>query len=708
MNDHRIKLFLLLFILNLNEVISQEFENLNKLELFNVQLHIHGHSHHNASVRPGSVQWHTHQAAENNVDIIWFSEHDGMLNQKHDFLFNFDGAYIDSLGNISFNRTSNFLPEFLEKQISNGISKVDILNDSSIYLELSHLFGDKAELSLVPRTRKGKLGGFRLPRPISSNAILKFDLNGKFTGNNMVKVIVELSWHITQTAHQQSIEYIFSDNVQFKSVKSGGNGIVQYYMPFQNGRTNHYELNLFEDAVLLDYGQDNTITDLGIVLSCEDFTSIGATLSNIRLVSLNPEPEHQMKMIDQFSKEYEGTYEVVGISGIEYSPFRINELNPHFNLFLPNSMYHFSDIVNVFPDDKFNYKELIDHVHSMGGIVSLNHIFGTSFTTDYDLSEETQKYLVDSISSVYMEKDIFDVDILEVGYLSRGGANLESHLNIWDIFTANGYFLYGNGTTDAHGGIWETEIPNPFTTWIWSINLSDTSIIKALDSGRFYFGTFQNKIKKFYFKIDDFEMGDRKYTNKKTGNLSVFLDPIPYNYTFRLIQGAIDFPGKNVHYIQNTTFDPEFPPVLDLRTSCFVRLEIESKIDNTKLFSNPIILLKRNEVQNTINSTRILQDIETEPPVVLLDPYPNPAEKEIWIPFILNKELDLSFSIINFNGDVIHKIYLGKRSKGEYLSKLAGIYWDLNILGSDRVKSGVYHIVIDHLDDQISKKIVVK
>jgi hypothetical protein len=699
----------LLFFFSCHDVTPQVFDKLNELELFNVQMHIHGHSHHNASNRPGSIQWHTHQAAENNVDMVWFSEHDGMLNQKNDLLIEFNGAHIDHLGNIDFNRNSNFLPEFLEKNVSNGISKVELLNDSSIYLELSHLIGNKAQLSLVPRTSKGKLGGFRLPRPISSNAVLKFDLNGwSKSKDNVMKVIVELSWHITETAHQQRLEYIFSDKYQVRSVRSAGNGILQYLIPFENGQTNHYELNIYEDASLLDFGQDNTITDLRFVLSCQDFTSIGATISNISLFSLKPEPENQMKMVDLFSKKYQEAYEVVGISGIEYSPFRKNELNPHFNIFLPNSMYHFRDIVNILPDDKFNYRALIDHVHSMGGLISLNHIFGTSFNPGDHFSIDMQQHLVDSISSIYMEKELYDVDILEVGYLSRGGANLESHLKIWDIFTANGYFLYGNGTTDAHGGIWKTEIPNPFTTWIWSEDLGDTSIIKALESGSFYFGTLQNKIKKFYFKIDDFEMGDRKYTDKKTGDLHVFLDPLPYNYTFRLVQGTIDFPGGDVHYIRNVTFDPEFPPVLDLNTSCFVRLEIESKSDNTKLFSNPIILLKRKEIQNTIHSTRIFQEKESDPHIVLFDPYPNPAIDEAWIPFKLNGEFDLSFTILSSKGEVIHKINLGKRSKGEYLSKLAGIYWDLKINRSERVKSGIYYITLDNFDKKVSKKIIVK
>jgi len=209
----RIYLFLIVLILNFNFalVIAQDFENLKDYQLFNVQLHIHGHSHHNASSRPGSIQLHTHQASENNVDILWFSEHDGMLNQNHDLLIDFNEANVDESGNINFNRKSNFLPEYFEKNVSNGISKIDILNDSTIFLELNHLFGNEAILQLSPRTSNGKLAGFRLPRPISSQAILRFNMKGNFGGfNNFVKVIVDLSWHFSESPQQHKIEYIFS------------------------------------------------------------------------------------------------------------------------------------------------------------------------------------------------------------------------------------------------------------------------------------------------------------------------------------------------------------------------------------------------------------------------------------------------------------------------------------------------------------------
>jgi hypothetical protein len=700
--------FLIFCAVYLN-VSAQEFDHLESLHVFNVQMHIHGHSHHNASDKPGSIQWHTHQAEEFNVDVLWFSEHDGMLNQNRDFPINFYGAHIDGNGNVSYNRVSNFLPEFLESDSYNGTSKIKIVDDSTIFLQLKHLFGNEAWLRLSPRISKGKLAGFRLPRPISSNAVLNINLHPQFGGtNNTIKILVELSWHITDAPHKQSIAYIISDTLISRSYQLNENGSVEYFLPAKNGQENIYALNLYEDAQKLTFGRDNTITDLQFILHSKDFTTIEANISNISITSLEPEPEHQLKMVDQFSKEYENIYEVKGISGIEYSPYRWNDFSPHFNLFLPNSRLRFKDIVNILPDDKFDYNELIHQVHSMGGVVSFNHVFGTSIYSSGQYSEEIQEFMVDSIATFYMEKNLFDTDILEVGYLSRGGVNLENHLKIWDIFTSNGYFLYGNGTTDAHGGIWRSELPNPFTSWVWAENPMDTSIIEALKSGRFYFGTFQNKVKEFFFNIDEFKMGDRKYTDKSSGVLKIWIDPKPYNYTFRLVQGAVDFPGNEVNYIKKITFDPMNPPSLDLDVSCFIRLEIENVSEGIKIFSNPIILLKRNEYENTIYESRVTQEVNEESSLKLYDPYPNPAKNEVWIPFSLGKEEDLSFSVISPTGEIIHKIFLGKRTQGEYLSKLASIYWNLKIEGDSKLNPGIYFIVADNFENRISKKIIVK
>ena len=651
----KIKIITVIFLcLVFADARSQEFDYLNEFDLLNIQMHVHGHSHHNASKKPGTIQWHTHQAAENNVDVVWFTEHDGMLKQNRDLLFNFSGAYIDDSGNINFNRTSNFLPEFLEKKVSNGISKVTVQNDSTIYLELNHNIGKEAQLILSPRTSKGKLAGYRLPRPISSNAVLKFNLNSRFGGlDNVVKVIIELSWHIMEIPFQHSIEYIISDNILVKKHQTVGDNIIQYYLPSNEDEDNQYVLKLYEDASNLLFGQDNTITDIHFVLSCKDSTTISASISNIRLTSLNPDPVHQMEMVNQFSKEYKEIYKVTGISGIEYSPWRKNDIHPHFNLFLPNSKLDFTQIVQALPTDKFNYNELTDRVHTMGGVVSFNHIFGTSFTSNIKYSELTRKSLVDSIASYYMEKDLFNTDILEVGYYSRGGGNLDDHLRIWDIFTSNGYFLYGNGTTDSHGGLWNTEIPNPFTTWIWAHNSMDTSIINALKTGSFYFGPFQSNIKKFNFMIDDFKMGERMYTNRETGKLKIFIDPKPTNYTFRLIQGAIDFPGNDVHYLQNITFDPETPPTLDLSSSCFIRLEVESIADNTRLFSNPIVLLKNDGFQNVVYPDRIsIYEKNDEKIIMFSDPYPNPARDIVSIEIpSMNEFKSLRFQLYDIVGN---------------------------------------------------------
>jgi hypothetical protein len=236
----------------------------------------------------------------------------------------------------------------------------------------------------------------------------------------------------------------------------------------------------------------------------------------------------------------------------------------------------------------------------------------------------------------------------------------------------------------------------------------DTSILNALKSGRFYFGTMDNNIKQFFFSIGSYNMGDIYYSDKTIGKLSMLIKPEPYNYTFRLVQGAIDIPGNDIHYINRITFDPRYPPILDLSNSCFIRIEIESHMEDVLIYSNPIILLKKGDNPNTIYDTRISDGEDKSIDIELYDPYPNPAIEEIWIPFKLNIQKTLSFKILSSEGKVIHKINLGERTKGEYLSKLGAIYWNLSDLSGTKVTPGIYYISADNVDFKINKKIIVR
>ena len=112
MISHFLKICVVISLTLIDSVNAQKFEYLKSFNLYNVQMHIHGHSHHNASDKPGSIQWHTHQAKENNVDILWWTEHDGMLNQKKDFTIDFSEGefFLGRLGRIRFLLTITATP----------------------------------------------------------------------------------------------------------------------------------------------------------------------------------------------------------------------------------------------------------------------------------------------------------------------------------------------------------------------------------------------------------------------------------------------------------------------------------------------------------------------------------------------------------------------------------------------------------------------
>ncbi len=59
------------------------------LEAYSVQMHIHGHSHHNGAGRPGSMQWHSHFAAETGLDVLWWTDHSEMFDLSSPLRFDF-------------------------------------------------------------------------------------------------------------------------------------------------------------------------------------------------------------------------------------------------------------------------------------------------------------------------------------------------------------------------------------------------------------------------------------------------------------------------------------------------------------------------------------------------------------------------------------------------------------------------------------------
>jgi len=74
----------------------------------------------------------------------------------------------------------------------------------------------------------------------------------------------------------------------------------------------------------------------------------------------------------------------------------------------------------------------------------------------------------------------------------------------------------------------------------------------------------------------------------------------------------------------------------------------------------------------------------------LLPSYPNPANPETWIPFVLHKTAEVKIRIYDIAGNLVRTLRLGNKSPGAYLNKKQAAYWDGKNDAGETVGSGIY------------------
>lgn len=109
------------------------------------------------------------------------------------------------------------------------------------------------------------------------------------------------------------------------------------------------------------------------------------------------------------------------------------------------------------------------------------------------------------------------------------------------------------------------------------------------------------------------------------------------------------------------------------------------------------------------NPPVLLREIKKVHPVktVLFNAYPSPANPETWIPFVLNKEAEVSITIYNVTGKLVRTLSLGYLNAGVYVDKGKAAYWDGRNANGERVSSGVYFYLMEAGNFRAMKKMVI-
>jgi hypothetical protein len=620
-------------------------------KLYTAQMHLHGYSNHNGSGKPGSLQWHSKFADSTNTDIIWWSEHRPVYEQDFLYEFKFTNGIYDSINNVIVGLSGNEVNPI--KWIGNsdaGIIQVDMTSDT-LNLNFSDVDSTSTLIycSFVPRGTKGKLKGLkRFVRPLVSKPMVSFDLSiaDNFDVSNS-KIYVEyfLSYHLYDQPKQQKLIYNFTTDSLLNHYEQLDSSelIINHQVLIGN---NEIILDIENDAQMLKDGKDNVIQDMQIKLKTKNNKKVEVKFSHFQLSSIIQEDSLNYLKISNYLTEYKNRYKIQQILGTEIT-MNFDETT-HFNAFLPDS----SSQVSMWKDELElnNVEVVVPQIHSAGGVVSLNHPFGTNFEIDY----ETQEFRTDTMAQYLLNISAFGCDIIEVGYLQRGGVDINHHLKLWDILTANQLYLYGNGVSDLHGGDWIQNNVN-FVTYLWADDSSATNLIKSIKKGKFYFGDERIFKDKFFFSVGTATMGDRVIAESIEAPVHIKIDNIPANAIFKLTQGLIQ-PGLIVEYLYNDSIiDWQNPPCLNISQPNFVRLSMF--IDSEPVFySNPIVFT--GIVSNPTSSLCIVNSAkETVIDLATYKLFPIPSYGELNIELELPENRIYKISILDSSGKLIE--YLG-------------------------------------------------
>ena len=92
---------------------------------------------------------------------------------------------------------------------------------------------------------------------------------------------------------------------------------------------------------------------------------------------------------------------------------------------------------------------------------------------------------------------------------------------------------------------------------------------------------------------------------------------------------------------------------------------------------------------------------------VLYQNYPNPFNPETWIPYQLSNNTEVTITIYNAKGQLIHTIALGNKQAGVYVTKSKAAYWDGRLSYGEKVASGMYYYQLRAGEFRATRKMAI-
>lgn len=577
--------------------------------IFGVQLHLHG----SLSEGPASMRAHAAAAAElgGAVDVLWWTDHDWRI-AGHTYVtgFDFEDGLVEYEPVPAPLRMAQFdgrepLPDWAGRSDVGPDAPPESVEQVRKGFVLRHVPRGETRVRMQVTEREARSGrrslrlavtgppggadrlvlGFEASRrrhiaSLASHVTLRLSvLPAVLEGEGRAVLSVSLSQ--SRPGERARIDYVLAPADRPGDPGAGavevlGEGddrirVATIPVPTQPGTWNDWVLAPSADAERYGLGgADNSLVDLSLAIEVEP----GARLDTY-VDALAIERERLGPPLFEVERELArrlSTETLVQHVGQEIS------YAAHLNAFgadvpLVDQARH---------PHGLSPREAVDWAHRHGGLVSLNHYFGTAFTMISHRFPRSREAFDASVARL-IEQRAYGVDLLEVGYRSRGHG-LDAFLEMWDRLSAAGIRLVGIGTSDSHDAEtgW-TSGPNNFVTWIYARSVAEGDLLDGLRAGRAFFGDptrFDGALD--LVTADGGRMGDVLRVAPGVQHVEVRADGLRTGQTVRVLRD-----GAEIGRHPSVGARLRVREMVDVLAPTFVRFEVLAQ-DEVVAASNPI------------------------------------------------------------------------------------------------------------------------
>ncbi len=435
------------------------------------QLHLHG----SLSEYDGTMACHTQQAEEVGVDVLWWSDHDNMIQMMmRPEVLDFDDGALDG-----------------------AFTAVGITVTHGMFHESTDLGGTTSEILEGGPTGEGfhwRLGGVDQVADGQWHAVqYVYGADIASTTHFPLLADVDLTWAVR--ANQplgDDWQLLFTitlsstcDHVSnFVTYFLGGDDLTgmttdtHLYLPIEGaveGAWSTVGLPLSADASHFAELDDQSTMHFAVTARARSGAAITVDLDDMTFAWQLEGEALRDRQADVLAERYSKNA-VTQLVGQEITLVEdLRHVNPIGADIVPLIDYA----------AEITAEEAVRHVQDHGAAALCNHPFGTYVGVVW--AGEDADVLTSALVEEWIEADAYGCDLVEVGYTSRE-VDLDHHLQFWDGLSAAGFFVIGVGTSDHHWTDDWLTMPNRFVTWAFLDVPTRQDLAHEIASGRVFFG----------------------------------------------------------------------------------------------------------------------------------------------------------------------------------------------------------------------------